>query len=403
MKLHGGEPFWPIQSGLLSVVPPLEKDIACDVLVVGAGITGALIAHRLAGAGLTIAIVDRRDIAAGSTAASTALLQYEIDIPLLDLTSLIGPENATLAYLAGVDAINQLATIVGDVGCTLERRPSLYLAHSDKDMNFLRRECQARNEAGLDARIVDGPALRWKWGIHARGAILSDGAAQIDPYRLTHALLSAVAARGAIVRDRTAIERLEDCGDHIAASTDRGACIRTTRIVLACGYETALVLPGDIVTLQSTYALVSEPCGRNPPWPDAALIWEYADPYLYARTTADGRVMIGGEDEPYTNPVQRDCLIQKKSAALLAKFNAIMPGLPIEIAFAWGGTFGRTKDGLGYVGAPTANPRILAALGFGGNGITFSAIAARLIRERIAPDVPSAADSALARLFRFGR
>ncbi len=50
--------------------------------MIGAGISGALIAERLTDDGLDIVMIDRRGPLAGSTTASTALLQYELDVPL---------------------------------------------------------------------------------------------------------------------------------------------------------------------------------------------------------------------------------------------------------------------------------------------------------------------------------
>ena len=62
------------------------------------------------------------------------------------------------------------------------------------------------------------------------------------------------------------------------------------------------------------------------------------------------------------------------------------------------GTFAETKDGLAYIGSVPDFPRYLFALGFGGNGITFGAIAAEIIRDQLLQR-PNAAG----RLFRFGR
>jgi glycine/D-amino acid oxidase-like deaminating enzyme len=53
----------------------LSRDISTDVLVIGAGVSGAMVAEELGEAGFSVAIVDRRKPLAGSTSASTALLQ----------------------------------------------------------------------------------------------------------------------------------------------------------------------------------------------------------------------------------------------------------------------------------------------------------------------------------------
>lgn len=57
-------------------------------------------------------------------------------------------------------------------------------------------------------------------------------------------------------------------------------------------------------------------------------------------------------------------------------------GHELETAFAWAGTFGETKDGLAYIG-PQPGSRLLFALGYGGNGITYSVQAARLLTAHI--------------------
>lgn len=114
----------------------------------------------------------------------------------------------------------------------------------------------------------------------------------------------------------------------------------------------------------------------------SACFWERADPYLYFRVTSDRRVMVGGEDEPFVNPDKRDALLPAKTTKLLRKFGDYFPALRPEVAFAWAGTFGETKDGLPYIGEAPGHPGALFTLGFGGNGIVYSIIAAELIRDR---------------------
>src|SRR6476619_2918017 len=63
-------------------VRTLTRDASTEVLIVGAGITGAMIGEALAEAGVETIIVDRRRPTLGSTVASTALVAYEIDLPL---------------------------------------------------------------------------------------------------------------------------------------------------------------------------------------------------------------------------------------------------------------------------------------------------------------------------------
>ena len=89
-NLYSGTPVW--QEGRQPEIPhrPLTKNISTDILIIGAGVSGAMMAEALSGHGYDITIVDRRPPLAGSTAATTCLIQYEIDEPLIKLSAKLG-------------------------------------------------------------------------------------------------------------------------------------------------------------------------------------------------------------------------------------------------------------------------------------------------------------------------
>jgi glycine/D-amino acid oxidase-like deaminating enzyme len=133
------------------------------------------------------------------------------------------------------------------------------------------------------------------------------------------------------------------------------------------------------------------------PWYKNALLWETKTPYLYLRTTADNRIIVGGRDESFYSPGKRDKLISRKRTALEQDFKTLFPHIPFVTDFAWAGTFGETEDGLPYIGS-YQQPAMLYAMGYGGNGITFSMAAAEILR-----DVIRGKKNADARLFGFDR
>jgi glycine/D-amino acid oxidase-like deaminating enzyme len=108
--------------------------------------------------------------------------------------------------------------------------------------------------------------------------------------------------------------------------------------------------------------------------------------------------MLGGEDEDFADAKRRDRLIGEKAQTLTRKFRAMFPRIEIEPDCASAGAFAETADGLPYVGTVPQFPRGYFALGYGGNGITFSLVAARIITDMIMGRPNADAD-----LFAFGR
>jgi glycine/D-amino acid oxidase-like deaminating enzyme len=262
----------------------------------------------------------------------------------------------------------------------------------------LRREYELRRKHGFAVRFWNRPQVKGAGTLPFHAAIVSRPAGEIDAHAFTHGLLEAAVRRGARVHDRTAVRRYRPTRTGVVLHTDRGAEVRAGWVVIAAGYEAADFLPPCDIRLHSTYALVSEPLAALPGWPGRRIIWETARPYFYVRTTEDNRVMLGGADEPFRDPVERDRLLPGKVRRLVRRFHRWFPRISLEPAYAWAGTFAETKDGLPFIGALPAFPRACFALGYGGNGITFSVLAAALIR-----DVCAGRPNADAALFRFGR
>lgn len=126
MDLVSPQPFWLLKNGIIRAYPSLKEDVHCDVVVLGGGISGAFAAESLTRAGMEVVVIDKRDVGAGSTSASTALLSYEIDTHLIDLTQQIGQDDAERAYRACHDSINTIERLVNELRleCSFERKLS---------------------------------------------------------------------------------------------------------------------------------------------------------------------------------------------------------------------------------------------------------------------------------------
>ena len=385
MKLSSGYPLSLIKNGLLFSYPKLDKNIKTDVLVLGGGISGALTAHYLIQEGIGCVVIDARTIGLGSTCASTSLLQYEIDTPLHQLIELVGEKNAVRSYKLGCSAITKLAALARKTGLKdFAMKKSLYVAAYKKDITFLKKEFDARKKHGLKVKYLDEEKVFKGYGFASPGAILSEVAATTDTYLLTHRLLQYNISKGLKVYDRTPVVSIKHNRFNVQLKTQEKFTITAKKLVYATGYEVVNFIAKPIVKLTSTYAIASETfnspvkLGKNDP-----VIWNTAKPYLYLRTTSDNRIIIGGRDEEFFSHIKRDKLIPQKTKQLQKDFKKIFPAIPFKTEFSWAGIFGSTKDGLPYIGTYKNLPNSFFALGFGGNGITFSQVAGEIIASLV--------------------
>lgn len=385
MDLSSGYPFWLIKDGLLHDYPKLEHDVKTNVIILGGGISGALSAYYLTKAGVECTLVDARTIGLGSTCASTALLQYELDEPLCRLIKAIGLKPAVRSYQLCVEAVKEFAELTSVLKFSgFQLKGSLYYAARKRDETLLTEEFTARKKYGFDVRYIESSALEVHYGFKAPGGILSRVGGQVNAYGLTHALLQRSMAAGLQVYDRTMVKSIDHGKHEVKLVTNNGFTMQAKYLVYATGYEVVNYINKKIVSLQSTYATVSEHSNSQDSfWKDDVMIWNTANPYLYMRVTEDHRIMVGGRDEKFSNPVRRDRLIKSKTAQLVNDFKDLYPNIAFRPEFSWTGTFGVTKDSLPYIGWYHKLPRGLFALGFGGNGIVFSLVAAHILTDLV--------------------
>jgi glycine/D-amino acid oxidase-like deaminating enzyme len=387
MKLRSPETYWLLKNGLTYSYPSLKEDEECDVLIVGGGITGALMAFQVSSEGYSTILIDKNDVSLGSTAATTAILQYELDEPLYSLVNKVGERPAVDTYRRGAEVIDWLNRLVHALhfDCGFEMKNSVYFARNDEDAKWLHKEFECRHKHGLGVHWLNSTELYKSYHISGAGAIVSDKAASVDAYALAHQLLHYSVTRfGLRVYDHTGLSEVSNVDTSPVVLTDKDCKISCSRIVYATGYESEALLDEPVAKLVSTYALVSEPLKVVSPSLYTSVFWDTSVPYFYMRATTDCRVLIGGADQPFTNPEIRDALIDRKDEELMSLFRTAMPDMSITPDFSWSGTFGITKDSMPYIGTHPEHNNSFFVLGYGGNGITFSLMAMKMLSDALA-------------------
>ena len=178
MRLRSSESFWSLRDGMLHSYPSLhDQNETCEIVVVGGGISGALVSHALMEENYKVILVDKRDIANGSTAASTSMLQYEIDEPLYKLAEKIGEEAAVECYKAGVNAIYELGKLILElnIDCGFEMKQSLFIAREEKHVEWLEKEFEIRKKHGFEVTWLSSEDVKKDYGINKKQQILLIG------------------------------------------------------------------------------------------------------------------------------------------------------------------------------------------------------------------------------------
>ncbi len=369
------------------VFTPLTADLRVDVAVVGAGLTGACLAEHLTAQGRSVCVIDAPQKGLSGTAANAALLRWEHDLPFAELEVILGFDRAAALCRRSIAALTGLTELIAGhhIACDFRPRRSLYLADRRDEAGEMLVEYDLRQRAGLPSIFVPNPDLVIQFGLDRPAAILSPGAAELDPLILEWTLLSLAGIGGArLVEAR--VTGFDSAGASVGISTAGPCSIEAKQVVFATGHRIpGLSLP-DVHQVRSSWGFATASLPAEALWPERALLWEASDfdPYLYARTTPDNRIIVGGDDDETEDAGMRQMLIPQKIATLRERLAMLWPVRELEIARVWSGAYGSTADGLPLIGPVPGHPGVYAAFGFGGNGMTFAFMASRIINAQLA-------------------
>ncbi|WP_334073821.1 MULTISPECIES: FAD-dependent oxidoreductase [Paenibacillus] len=386
MQLHTGSFYWHRNMERIPRYPALTENLACDCLIIGGGISGALCAYLLGKLGISALLAERNRIASGSTLANTGILQYANDKTLTSLIHTFGEQAAVHYYRLCQEALIELKEIGRELApeYPLQERSSLYLASREAEVALLRREYETLTRHGFSVEWWDEAELATRFPFRRPAAIYTQGDAEIHPVALTHSLLGEAEANGVRIFEDSPITGWSFQEDGVVCRSGQ-VLIHAQQVIFATGYETQLLKKEPGASLAATYVVVTEPTDHFRDWHEGALIWETARPYLYLRTTPDGRIMAGGLDEPLKGGGLQEGRELRQSDKLLEHIHALFPRKKqLKTAYAWGAVFGETRDGLPYIGTHPDYPNCYFLENYGGNGTVCAMLAARMITDKLA-------------------
>lgn len=224
------EPIW-LAGRTRQSLPSLTHDLDCEVLVIGAGITGLSAAWELAQAGRDVVLLEAQAVGNGSTTGgSTAKVSVLQGTRYSTIAGKAGLGAANTYAQSQVMAVEHLASVVSRIGadCSLERRPSWLFAETPGEVETLRREAEVLQECGVDLRLGEDPGLPFD----VLDTVRRDNQLLIDPVAYLDALAADFTRRGGRLFEHTRVVEL-DGGDPHRAVTMEGHLVRASHVVVA--------------------------------------------------------------------------------------------------------------------------------------------------------------------------
>lgn len=387
MNLQSGKYYWPVTFPDAPSYQALEEDLNCDVLIIGGGSSAAQCAYYLADTHLDVVVLEKGKLGSGSTSTNTALIQYSGEKMFTNLINTFGKDYISKHLQLLREAINEIeaASKIVEIDCEFFRRDTLYSASCKEDVVSLKAEYELLKQHGFELTLMTKNDIETNYPFSREAAIYSYNDGELNPFKFTHALFDYAAKKNVRIYENTEMNghHYNQQQERIIITTKTGKSIHARQVIFAAGYEGIDIKKEKKASFVSTYTVTTNPVEDFSTWYNRTLIWETARPYLFMRTTADNRIIIGGLDDNTTYPEDRDSKLIHKKNKLIEEFNKMFPEIQVEPEYYLAAFYGGTVDGLPIIGIYDEYPNSYFLFAFGDNGTVYSQMLAKMIAQDI--------------------
>jgi gamma-glutamylputrescine oxidase len=351
--------------------PPLNKDITCDVLIVGGGMSGLSAAAEFLGKGLKVVLIEKNIVAGSSSGRSAGFLTPDSELELHQLVRRYGVDAAREIWempCRGIDRIVQ-AIRKNDVRCGLLEQDSLFLGLGKGGKDAVESERACRESVGFtDQQTYDEQGLKAILGAEGYTAgIRYTGTYGINPLLCLQGLKDVCIKNGMQVFESTEMERLDGHTVHT-----HGGSVTAERIIIAVDKLDKAISPlaSEIFHAQ-TFLSVTEPLTDKELrilFPDGRQMqcWDSKLVYSYFRLTGDNRLLLGG-GSPLTTFLPNAYNGRRVIGNVIKDFKAHFPALKnLSFTQYWPGLIDTTRDLLPMIVKPPTAPHLQFILGIVG-------------------------------------
>ncbi len=371
---------------------PITHDIDVDVAIIGSGFTGLTTAIFLAQEyGIKATVLEANRSAWGCSVRNGGQAQCASGrLKRSQWISRWGVDVAKKMHQECLDGMETFKSLIADIDCEPQPGGHLYIAHRPKVMTALETEARLlRDVFGYNARIFDAATVQREWvdDKEACGAMHEPEGIGIHAGKLAFGYLQKARALGATVHPASPVQGWETRnGMHYLRTP--GGIVRARAVGVATGGYTSNslhpqlknrllpILSNSIVTRPLTDAEIDACNFRT-----HQVITDTRILRHYYRLMPDKRVQIGSRSAI----TGRDAPQQKYEGFLIRDLHRKFPALEgIQIDYSWWGWVDVSHDMMPRIFQPDPAQSIYYALGYGGNGVMYSAQAGKRMAQWIA-------------------
>ncbi len=360
-----------------------------DVIIIGGGITGITTALQLQEAGKKCLVLEAYNLCFGTTGGTTAHINTLLDTPYATISKNFGAEGAVTVCQAAKEALQLVKDNIAkyDIDCGFVEAAAYVFSQNDQQSKQLDDLLLGSTDAGL----LLNPVAEIPVPIAFEKAIRAEGQAKFNPVKYVFALAHAFENLGGIIMEHCRVQGVNE-KDRAEVETTLGN-FWAEKVIYATHIPPGVNLVHLRCVPYRSYAMAVI-LKDNRQIPD--LTYDLYDPYRYYRSQKEGDInylIAGGFDHKTGHEENTDGCLQALEAHVRTHFEVK------EVRYRWSSQYYEPADGIAYIGQlPGHSKQVLVATGFGGNGMTYSHIAAITLKHIVLEE-----ESAYIPLFSPGR
>lgn len=365
----------------------LNKNISCDVLIIGGGVSGAVTAYYMAEEGYDVVIIDKNIIGYGSTSSNVGIIDVQVTSEISKLSRIIGEKKAKKCFNLMKNSINEISKIVSKMenkdNINFKIQNSLYYTDKYMNKNAMIREYNSKINLGIGAKFTnENNLVNLKYGVE-----LENMSATMNTYEFTKEVISYLSKKDNVrVYENTEAEKIKSNEDYVEVITSNRFKISANKVIITEGAEAIKNFPDMPIDIYRTYNIVTEKIEELKNYDTNFTARNIDLPFNYFRFTEDNRIIFGGQTSKVTEKENNEEISKQLSNTRYRKlFKELQETFyefkDITVKYCFNGIFAETKDTLPIIDEIPNMPNVYCNLSYGVSGVIFAVIGAKMLKE----------------------